>query len=360
MSSSSAKYIYSHGPKWEIMVKRSMIKGRRFTYERFTSIIEAQFVRDTWLTENGYELPDDSPWKDSTLPASRQEAIRQSLVSHFGELPPVLRFPVVDVNRSLPENPPENSTASLVHPPLHITLSGAFICSDLHAPYHNREMLTRLVKMREHHPNASSTLCIVGDLFNFETLSKHPQHEPAEGLRESLRIGRDILLWFREYFETIYICNGNHDERLAGKALNAHYPLDHVINGLFDDTTNPGGIVVTNNDYIVIDTPGSNKRWVLVHPSKYSKNGGTTPALIAPQFQANVISGHNHRVGVQSSHDGKWLGVDLGHMTNTSLHYYKRRRANTFAEWNSGFAVLENGYVTSYMEDWTDWSKFGL
>jgi hypothetical protein len=151
--------------------------------------------------------------------------------------------------------------------------------------------------------------------------------------------------------------NGNHDERI-GLKLDAPFTFKRVVNAALGDNWPDAQVNVTNLDYVRIDHALPERRWIIGHPSAHGQSG-KTPADIADLEQCNVATGHNHQIGMQQSKSGRYIGVDVGHMTDPNRHYYVRRRLTKYVRWNSGYLVISNGLPHHFTERWTDWAALG-
>lgn len=233
--------------------------------------------------------------------------------------------------------------------------TSALVIADMHVPYHNADLLNRALDLvTRRHPQVKQVV-IAGDLFDFAGISRHPHDQREAAISEELATAGKVLRALLAPFERAYILPGNHDERLA-KKLEAHVPMRFLIDGCLGTQRPACEIVTTEYDYVYLDHSDPARQWVIGHPSHYSGQGGRTPASIADLEGRNVMTGHNHVIGLQQSPSGKWLGVDIGHMTDPRQHLYVRRRLTKFARWSAGFAVILDGYAHPYYERFTNWS----
>lgn len=249
----------------------------------------------------------------------------------------------------MPSDPSDMSGAEEV---LEAKPSALFV-SDLHVPLHDPAMIARALHiLRTQHPSVDR-IVIGGDLFNFSSLSKHPQTSPDEDLDRTLEIAGNVICVMADSAKHIDIVMGNHDEWFM-KRLNKKFNLKHLISAaLGDHWPTTCKIRVSNYDYMRLGN------WLVGHPSSYSKLGGRKPAETAQARNANIITGHNHLVGMQQSVDGRHIGIDAGMMTIEDKHYYAKRRLGTSPTWVAGFVVLEDGYPYIYNDLVTDWRGYG-
>lgn len=238
--------------------------------------------------------------------------------------------------------------------PITIPTANCLVIGDLHVPHHNPEMLMRAIYVtRRFHPQVRGVV-IGGDLFDFAELSQHPHDQPEAGTAATLRLGGEVMKALFQHFDWAVIVPGNHDQRLA-KKLDKQLDLQLLVNAAMGRDWPRCKVQVTNLDYCYVQDD-----WLVGHPSHYSGLGGKTPSELADVWGRNVISFHNHVVGMSQSKTGQYLGIDAGHMTDPAQHYYQFRRMTKFARWTAGFVVLSNGFPCVYTERWTDWKSLGV
>ncbi len=236
--------------------------------------------------------------------------------------------------------------------PFVVNSKNALVIGDLHIPYHNRLMLKRAIYItRTYYPHVTDVI-IGGDLYDFASLSHYSHNQKDATANDTVLLAGDVLRALLRYFKRCFICNGNHDERFA-KKLDSQWDLELLINASMGRDWPDCDIQVTNLDYLYL---GDN--WIIGHPSNYSGQGGKTPSDYADLYQKNVATLHNHVIGMSQSKSGKYIGVDVGHMTQAGMHYYQKRRMTKFTRWNSGFLIVSDDFPYQYTEHWTDWDKF--
>jgi hypothetical protein len=326
-------YIEARGDSFRVRFPKSILESRWLgTYDTLDEAVQA---RDAKLRDH-YGMATPSPVKESRPPLPVQDDVD---------------FTQIDI----PDNTKRQFALPMIIPSTDILVMG-----DLHVPQHNKQMLKRAIYVtRRYFPNVSR-LCLIGDTWDWTSLSKHPKDQPSEDLDESLELGGEMIRHIADYFDSVWMTNGNHDARL-GLKLDAPFTLKRVVAAALAENWPKAKLHVSNLDYVYADNEDKDpsRNWILGHPSHYSGMGGKTPSEIADTECRNVATGHNHRVGLQPSKSGKFVGVDCGHMTDPDLHYYVLRRLTKFARWTGGFLVLSQGYPHLYTEQWTDWAALG-
>ena len=252
---------------------------------------------------------------------------------------------------------PEN-TRGFDEAPLTIKGGNVLVFCDTHVPHHNRLMLKRAIYItRRYFPHVED-FAVIGDSWDFNLLSRHPKDGRQEDLDESLELGAELYRNVGDYFSRAHVCNGNHDAR-PGLKLDAPFSLKRVFNSAFGQGWPTCQMNISNLDYMYVDHDDPTRKWMIGHPSHYNGAAGTTAAAIADLEQMNVATAHSHVIGMQQSKSGKYIGIDVGHMTDDSRHYYIRRRMTKFSRWNAGFLIISNGFPHHFTERWSDWANLG-
>lgn len=250
--------------------------------------------------------------------------------------------------------------------PLRIVEDTVSVVSDLHAPYHSPEMINRMLTISQGFN--SKHLVIAGDLFNFDSVSNWG-NPAGETFKDELKSAGDLLMQMSDYFESITICNGNHDERLARK-LDANVSTEDLVLMALGRHIPNCVIQTTDYDYLFAEIAG--RPWAFGHLSGYNRRPGEVAKQLANKYQCNVAVGHDHIQGYTSTEDGRWLCMSMGSMLDIdnegmSSLWYKERRFNNYAPFVNGFLVVSQGvpYLfnkngSSSLNGGMDWSYWRM
>lgn len=235
--------------------------------------------------------------------------------------------------------------------PLRLSSDSALILGDLHCPHHHALMLQRAIwTCKAHHP-AVDTAVIIGDFYDFASLSRFPKterHETAEGTVTNY--ARPVLRAIASHFKRLVLLPGNHCWRFA-KALGEPFSFKSLVEWTIGREPLDCEIVTTELDYVYIG-----REWMAGHPRTFSGQGGKTPSDLADKYRCNMITGHNHAIGMATSKSG-YLGIDCGHLTKPRLHGYYNSSLTKYPRWQSGYVILDNGKPHIFTEQWTDWDR---
>lgn len=323
-ATSPEQYIERRDDKFRVRFPQHLLQKR--WYGTFDTMTDAQEARDRFLASLEITV--------SRMPLPALGAI------DFADIP-------------MTEN-----TARFTEESLTIPNPNVLVFSDMHVPHQNRVMLRRAIYIAKRYFPHIQDVAVIGDTWDWASLSRHPKNAPAESMDDSLEKGADLYRILGQYFKDIWVTNGNHDERLALK-LDSPFTLKRLFNSAFGSEWPKARMHISDFDYLYVDHKDSARRWMLGHPSHYNSRAGATASEIADLEGLNVATGHSHVIGFQQSKSAKFLGVDVGHMTDPNRHYYIQRRQTKFTRWNSGFLVISNGHPYPYSERFTDWKLLG-
>lgn len=216
------------------------------------------------------------------------------------------------------------------HEPMRLPMMRALVIADIHAPFHDKQFLDALLYL---HGAEVDAIIIAGDLFDFAQISRHPRDWNVPRLETEMALAGKVLLALAQ-IAPLYLCNGNHDERMAVK-LNAALTLQRLIYASLGGETPKNTITVTEYDYIDVGNT-----FTVGHLSQFHKRPGALAATIADMHQRHVLVGHDHLLGAQLSKSGKWVGASIGCIAQPDLFWYSERRLNTYAPMAQGYAII--------------------
>lgn len=214
------------------------------------------------------------------------------------------------------------------HEPLRIPFQRTLVIADVHAPFHDKSFLVQLLTK---HRGEYDQIVVAGDVFDFAQISRFPRDWNVPRLETELAMAGEVLLALAKT-APVYICNGNHDERVAVK-LDAALTLQRLIYAALGQKQPRYQITVSEYDYIEIG-----ETFVIGHLSQSHKQPGKLAATIAKQRQRHVLVGHDHLLGVVQN--DQWLGASIGCIADPQKFWYSERRLNTYAPMQQGYALL--------------------
>lgn len=236
-----------------------------------------------------------------------------------------------------------------------ITIKGDTMnCSDIHIPFWHKELTRNMFAVAKKFK--IKTLIINGDFLNLDSFSRWVTG--FRGQTDTMRELKTAACYLQEslkIFKKIYLTTGNHEDRLF-RQLEGQIPHSYFMKMISDNV----GTQDEDKPIVVSDYPFCyvNDCWMVGHPKNYSDRGGNTPSDLADVYDMNVITGHNHQLGIQTSKNGKHVGIDHGVSADpVKIEYYNKTLSKS-RRWQPGFSMILNnkGYLFSlYHTDWKHW-----
>ncbi len=236
-----------------------------------------------------------------------------------------------------------------------LALSGdIMITGDVHVPYTDYELATRVAMVGKKHLKRPRRLLIAGDLFSMESFSmyaaiiEHPSWaQEREAVKELLH------LWLAVYDE-IYMLMGNHERRLQKWTAGAFEETD-----LLALTYSGDKVHWSNFGYCTVDTERG--KWRVTHPRNYSINRLTVAEALANKFQCNIISHHEHHLAMGYDRYGHYMLVNNGWLGDESKLPYVALDDSKSNRMMKGFCMLRDGIPTIFADEslhFTDWARW--
>lgn len=164
---------------------------------------------------------------------------------------------------------------------------------------------------------------------------------------------RRILRQFLEWFDEIFIIEGNHDDRIA-RVTQGQVHLGMMLNDI-------PGLTYSRYQYMYFVT--SRMSYYICHPTNFSKHPVTVAKAIYNTHhykgkKHSVIMGHTHNAESGWSEDGLCPVHSLGCCRQKNKTRYKSKSANKYGEWIQGIGMIRDGYFWNLPIDGTDWKHF--
>lgn len=233
------------------------------------------------------------------------------------------------------------------------------VTGDWHVPTTDWALLELLIKFAEKHmkPGYRNAM-LVGDLFNFDMLSKYEQIVSGYGLQTELDYAAAVIDYAVKTLDTLVFTLGNHDERFLKKlngalSANAFGKLisKHVYTGKLRISTKSQAMVISGG-----------QSWRVTHQRNYSKIKGRVASDISLKHQINTITHHEHHVAIQRDLYNRYTVVNNGMVGDYEKMGYVMLSDSTAGVMCSGFTFIRNGIanlLTPY-PTMTDWNMWGL
>lgn len=239
--------------------------------------------------------------------------------------------------------------------PLTATLDRWLYCSDIHAPLHSRLWIERLIRVGR--ALKIHDLVIGGDLADNDSISRHGRAEQQAGYKVTKQTAGDLVYLLGNEFR-LWLLPGNHDDRLR-KRLDDDVPFADFVYAALAGRTPRNTLNITDYSYLYVQGP--NRKWVVGHPSFYSRTAAKGLADVAQLHQMSVIGAHNHLQGMMWSADGRHIAIDPGTMCDAELTPYIMRgiALSKFPTWRQGFVLIDNDRPTLFGDGLIEWGQYG-
>lgn len=207
----------------------------------------------------------------------------------------------------------------------------ALILSDLHVPSHDPAWIKHCVE-RAIGLNVRR-LVIAGDLLDFGHLSKWGQ-ERDWTTEDEVQDARLLVMWLRQYFESIHIFPGNHDARLS-RMLNRELSSRIVLEWITGANEAPNVAIHWHHHAYV------GERWIVAHPRNYSRLPAKPALELAMNLRRHVAIGHTHKFALSRTPDGHHWAVEIGMCADAARMAYKQQELSTHPKSSLGGLIID-------------------
>ena len=237
------------------------------------------------------------------------------------------------------------------------------VLNDIHLPFINIRLLDKALQVAE--ILKLKQLAILGDLVDFESVSKFDFGGEQFDLMEELFIARDYLKEMEKRFDRIVFIRGNHDER----AIKTLKKIKHILETNLKATEYAAyqailGINVSDtpwhqykhffeSDKVEVSNHAKcefEDKYIGLHPSSYSRNPPTTEKAFAHKYHRHIIGTHAHMTGLGFDMSADYIALQLGGMVDKDLIFYKNMRETTHPDWMPAFGWIYNKQLGYYID----------
>lgn len=231
------------------------------------------------------------------------------------------------------------------------------ITGDWQIPTTDWSWVETMIRFAERHlPKGRRQLAIVGDFLNMDAVSRYEQVVPLPSLEDELAIGEETIDHLLKVFDSVFFSLANHEYRLLLKFNGA---LTGTRFGkLLSRHVHSGRLTLTEQTSMHVVSGGAH--WRLSHPRNYSRNRLIVAAQLAVKHQQNVISWHEHHVGIGRDPYNRYTIVNGGGLFDPEKMAYVSLVDSTSPVMSNGFVFMRNGcasLLTPYptITDWGMW-----
>lgn len=233
------------------------------------------------------------------------------------------------------------------------------VTGDWHVPTSNWDYLETMCQFGARHmKKGARRLALVGDLFNFDAISKYDNVSPPVSVNHELNAAETTLDYVMDVFDEVYFTMGNHDQRFT-KLMAGTFGVERL-QRLFVKHLESGRFKAT--DLRQMETRSGGVDWRLTHQHNYSRNKGIVAQQLCLKFQTNIISHHEHHVGSGRDVYNRYTWINNGMMGDYEKMPYVMDADSISPVMCNGFTFLRNGtgHLLTPYPSMTDWDMWGL
>ena len=195
-------------------------------------------------------------------------------------------------------------------------------------------------------------LVIAGDFLNVDSFSRYPITERLPAIMDEFAAAKELLDSWDDAFDEIEYIPGNHEKRFM-RWSNGHLGME-VLGRLLDNDK----LRVYSSTRIVVVSGGVS--WRVTHQNGYSVHTGNVGGQLAHKFQTNVITHHEHSVGIMRDKWNHYTVVSNGGLHDEKTMHYVQEYDNTRKTMSQSFVMLDNGvaHLLTPYSSMTDWSVY--
>lgn len=238
-----------------------------------------------------------------------------------------------------------------------INTDSLIVTGDWHVPTSDWQFLGSMCEFAlRNMRKGQRRMALVGDLFNFDGLSGYEHTSIPSTISQEIAAAETVIDYVMTVFDEIYFAVGNHDQRFT-KFLSGSFGVERLAR-LFTRNIQTGRFKAT--DLRQMETVNGGIHYRLTHQRNYSRNKGIVASQLCLKYQTNVITHHQHHVGLGRDVFNRYTWIDNGMMADYRKMDYVMNSDSTSPVMCTGFTFLRNGtahLLTPYatITDWDMW-----
>lgn len=233
--------------------------------------------------------------------------------------------------------------------PLHKCFGEFIVASDLHVPWHDPEALSAVCITAQ--LLDISSLIIAGDLLHMDSISRYVGVGRSITVSEEILAAKRVLSALEQVFAQIIVIPGNHDQRiekLLGTMDQKSLELLASLLGTkdIDDKERLAQLylwqLLGSEKMQLYPLPDLlvNDAWLIQHPGTVSRVAPQNQRKMAEKHHKCILEGHSHLFGIGFDSSGKFVTMNMGHLSNDDNFRYKREKPSTFPNTVKGFCAI--------------------
>jgi len=191
-----------------------------------------------------------------------------------------------------------------------MTLHRVLVIPDLHIPFQREEALSFCKKVYKEYQ--CDTVVQVGDFLDQYAFTRFTRNPDADGAELELRKAKKALKKWYSAFPMVYITLGNHDMRMAKRAVEGGIP-HWVLESLHNLLEMPATWVL--KDHVEIDNV------LYTHGEGYTGD----PKKAVSKAGQSVVYGHTHKAGIAhtATRKQRLFGMNVGCLVDENSYAFE-------------------------------------
>jgi hypothetical protein len=212
------------------------------------------------------------------------------------------------------------------------------VTADWHVPLYDAKLVNKFLDDAQE--RNMTNLIIAGDYLNGDSLSQYYPKQKSAGIEKEVFEARKLMEVLAKNFNNIVFLKGNHDYRYV-KSTEYRQDFVSAMKEVFMGIElGQCKLKFTNLDHVYLNSNG--ERYLIAHPTSYSKNPLSNPINIAEVYKCHVLTGHTHHCAMGYDASGSFIVGELGGFFNISQTEYLQG-TTTYPNWCNGYWFVQRG-----------------
>lgn len=213
------------------------------------------------------------------------------------------------------------------------------ILSDLHVPYHSKEVLEDAVRRAV--KAGVTRFLIAGDFLDANQFSRRGQQKGFQpSAQEDVKDGRTVFKWLLQHMDGGEVIMGNHDAWFESY-MAGHFDPEFILPSMYECDQR-----ITFSRYEQCELVSGGKEYRVLHGANYSaENPLGVAKKLAAKFLQNIIMGHQHHPEQGRDRSGRFRCICLGGCYDASRLMYLHKSPRTNPHPMPSYCIVKDGWV---------------
>ena len=212
------------------------------------------------------------------------------------------------------------------------------VTADWHVPLYDAKLVNKFLD--DAHERGLTNLIIAGDYLNGDSLSQYYPKQKSAGIEKEVFEARKLMEVLAQNFSNIVFLKGNHDYRYVKSAEYRQDFVSAMKEVFLGIELGSCRLRFTNLDHVYLNSNG--ERYLIAHPTSYSKNPLSNPVSICEVHKCHVLTGHTHHCAMGYDASGSYVVGELGGFFNIAQTEYLQG-TTTYPNWCNGYWFIQRG-----------------